>query len=596
MRNPIEFYSERKSKYTEAEKQLSKKLIFSSTLRLIVFLAICFEIYFFFGNATVLIPATIALIAIFIFLISRHTDLKKEREKLRALIELNNQEINILKTGDFSSLPEGLEFDIEDHAFSRDIDLFGRKSFFQYLNRTALQEGKARLAKILLANKVDRITRKQEAVKELASKADWRQQYSATAKLVKTETDSKTIIHWLRNYKSFVPKYMKWFPAVFSVLSVGIFLAYYFDQIGISQVLLWFVIGVMITGFYLKKINELSSSVSKAQDTFQQYHQLLAFIETEKFESELMKKLKSSIMSESKMASVILREFSKAIDALDQRNNFLFGVIANGFFLWDLRQCYRLEKWIQHHHEAVEHWFEAVERTDAYNSLGNFAFNHPHYHFPEILSEKKGIKAKNLGHPLLDSKKRVNNDFEIDGEQFFIITGANMAGKSTFLRTVALQIVMSNIGLPVCAESCSYSPIKLITSMRTSDSLGDDESYFFSELKRLKFIVDRIQTENYFIILDEILKGTNSTDKAIGSRKFVQRLVGSRSTGIIATHDLSLCEISEELEQVKNFYFDAEIVNDELHFDYHLKTGVCQNMNASFLLRKMKIVEEQLSY
>lgn len=128
--------------------------------------------------------------------------------------------------------------------------------------------------------------------------------------------------------------------------------------------------------------------------------------------------------------------------------------------------------------------------------------------------------------------------------------------------------------------------------MRTSDSLGDDESYFFSELKRLKFIVEKIKHENYFIILDEILKGTNSTDKAIGSRKFVQRLVGSRSTGIIATHDLSLCQISEELKQVKNYYFDAEIVNDELHFDYHLKDGICQNMNASFLLRKMKIVEE----
>ncbi|TBW30039.1 DNA mismatch repair protein MutS [Gramella sp. KN1008] len=592
MTNPTEFYKNRKSKYITAEKQLNKKLIFSSTLRLIVFLTICFSAYFFFGNATILIPAAIALIAIFLFLISRHTDLKKEREKVRALIYLNEQELIILETGDFSKLPDGKEFDVEGHEFSRDIDLFGRKSFFQYLNRTALQEGKARLAKILLANKTDRIVRKQEAVKELASKADWRQQYSATAKLVKTETDSLTILKWIRNYQSFVPKYMKWFPAVFSVLSVGVFLAYYLGQIGASQVLLWFVIGVMITGFFLKRINNLSSNVSKVQDTFQQYHQLLAFIETEEFESELMKKLKNSIKSESKKASVILREFSKAIDALDQRNNFLFGIFANGFFLWDLRQCYRLEKWIEHHHEAVEHWFEAVERTDAYNSLGNFAFNHAHYHFPEILPEKQGIKAKDLGHPLLDPKKRVNNDFEIDGEQFFIITGANMAGKSTFLRTVALQIVMSNIGLPVRAESCSYSPIKLITSMRTSDSLGDDESYFFSELKRLKFIVDKIEKENYFIILDEILKGTNSTDKAIGSRKFVQRLVGTNSTGIIATHDLSLCEISNELEQVENFYFDAEIVNDELHFDYHLKNGICRNMNASFLLRKMKIVEE----
>jgi DNA mismatch repair ATPase MutS len=149
---------------------------------------------------------------------------------------------------------------------------------------------------------------------------------------------------------------------------------------------------------------------------------------------------------------------------------------------------------------------------------------------------------------------------------------------------------MANMGLPVCAESFKYSPIKLITSMRTSDSLADDESYFFSELKRLKFIVEEIKLENYFIILDEILKGTNSTDKAIGSKKFVQKLVASNSTGIIATHDLSLCEIEKELTEIKNYYFDAEIISDELHFDYKLKNGICKNMNASFLLNKMEII------
>ena len=166
-----------------------------------------------------------------------------------------------------------------------------------------------------------------------------------------------------------------------------------------------------------------------------------------------------------------------------------------------------------------------------------------------------------------------------------------MAGKSTFLRTVSLQIVMGNIGLPVCAEKAEYNPIKLITSMRTTDSLTDDESYFFSELKRLKFIVDAIKTDRYFIILDEILKGTNSTDKAIGSRKFVEKLVASNSTGIIATHDLSLCAAAEELPEVKNYFFDARIENDELFFDYTFKPGICQNMNASFLLKKMQIVD-----
>jgi DNA mismatch repair ATPase MutS len=165
-----------------------------------------------------------------------------------------------------------------------------------------------------------------------------------------------------------------------------------------------------------------------------------------------------------------------------------------------------------------------------------------------------------------------------------------MAGKSTFLRTVSLHMVMANMGLPVCAHSSVYSPIKLITSMRTSDSLTDDSSYFFSELTRLKYIVDAIKEDNYFIILDEILKGTNSTDKAIGSRKFVEKLVASHATGIIATHDLSLCEIEKELDEVENYYFDAQIIDDELYFDYTFKKGICQNMNASFLLKKMEIV------
>ncbi len=195
-----------------------------------------------------------------------------------------------------------------------------------------------------------------------------------------------------------------------------------------------------------------------------------------------------------------------------------------------------------------------------------------------------------MGHPLLKKPKRIDSDLMIDNKQFFIITGANMAGKSTFLRTVSLHIVMANVGLPVCAKASQYTPIKLITSMRTNDSLDDESSYFFAELKRLKYIVDAIKNEPYFIVLDEILKGTNSTDKAIGSKKFVEKLVASNATGIIATHDLSLCVIEKEHEEVKNYYFDAEIINDELYFDYTLKVGICKNMNASFLLKKMDIV------
>lgn len=196
-----------------------------------------------------------------------------------------------------------------------------------------------------------------------------------------------------------------------------------------------------------------------------------------------------------------------------------------------------------------------------------------------------------MGHPLVDSKKNVLNDFTIGKGRFCIVTGANMAGKSTFLRAVSLQIVMANMGLPVNGKEVEYKPVRLLTSMRSSDSLTDETSYFYAELKRLKYIVDELEKGECFVVLDEILKGTNSVDKAEGSKKFVERLVRSGATGLVATHDLSLCTLADELPQVENHYFDAQIVNGELYFDYRFKEGICQNMNASFLLKKMGIVD-----
>ena len=278
------------------------------------------------------------------------------------------------------------------------------------------------------------------------------------------------------------------------------------------------------------------------------------------------------------------------LDALEQRANLLISVPGNAFFQMDRYNTNRIEKWIKTNKNEVGSWFEVIAFFDAYNSLGNFAFNHPNYTFPKINNNQTTVKANQLGHPLIAEDKLVYNDLRIDREHFFVITGANMAGKSTFLRTVSLHIVMANCGLPVCATTSEYSPIKLITSMRTADSLTDDASYFYAELKRLKLIVDKIKTDTYFVVLDEILKGTNSKDKAIGSRKFVEKLSASHSTGIIATHDLSLCEVAKENNKVENYFFEAFINGKELTFDYTFKKGVCENMNASFLLENMGIV------
>ena len=589
MQNPLEFYKTEKQFFEQELSSLKKKLATSSTIRLIVFLTTIFGIYFFFQNTNIVIGIAFTGIIIFLYLIVKHTDLQHKRDLTKNLIKINKIEINVLNR-DYFSLDDGKEFIDSTHFYSYDIDLFGRGSFFQYINRTVTNEGKKKLAQNLTENKILAIENKQKVIKELSQIPKWRQQFSAIASLVNVQHSAKEIAGWIHNYKSTFPKFLSFLPIVFSIISLFIIVLSSLQIINTQLLIIWFFIGLGISGFYLKKVNNLYVDASKAKDTFKQYHKLLNEIETTKFTSQVLKEKQEAIQTESQKASLIFGKFSKILDALDQRNNIIMAVVGNGFFLWDLQQVYKIEKWVNIYKGKIENWFEVIAFFDAQNSLANFYFNHPNYTFPKINDDNKVITAKNLGHPLLKESQRVDNNFTIKNQQFFIITGANMAGKSTFLRTVSLSIVMANIGLPVCAEKFEYSPVKLITSMRTSDSLADDESYFFSELKRLKFIVDKIKTENYFIILDEILKGTNSTDKAIGSKKFVQKLVASNSTGIIATHDLSLCEIEKELIEVQNYYFDAEIIDNELHFDYTLKDGICKNMNASFLLKKMKIV------
>lgn len=587
---PSEFYRQQLTTCTAELQKIKSKLALSSTLRLLVFLAACVGAYFFFGNTKIMIAIVVLGIAIFVYLVSKHGRLQYRRDLQKALLAQNETELEVLQR-QFHHLPAGEKYKDPLHFYSLDIDLFGRGSLFQYLNRTALESGADLLAHLFTTNDPEGIERKQQAVAELAQLPEWRQRFAAIASLVKTEVSAAEVSGWLQEYRPFVPKWIKPVALGFSMVSLCLIVLNYFNLVSGYAIAGWFFLGLAITGRYFKKVNQLSEHTARVQSTFEQFQKLIAEIESQSFTAELLSAQQQAINAPSQKASFILKKFAKHLDALDQRSNMLLGAVLNGFMLRDLRQSHNIETWIAEHKDQVPTWFAAIAFFDAYNSLGNFAFNHPDYVFPKISVGAQILKVKGAGHPLLKEATMVRNDFQIDSEEFFIVTGANMAGKSTFLRMVSLQIVMGNMGLPVCAEASEYNPIKLITSMRTTDSLTDDESYFFSELKRLKFIIDEIKQDRYFIILDEILKGTNSTDKAIGSRKFVEKLVASNSTGIIATHDLSLCTAADAMPEVKNYFFDAQIKAGELFFDYTFKPGICQNMNASFLLKKMQIVD-----
>ena len=588
--SPVEFYKNCQSSAENKVAYLKKRLLALSSLRLLVFVLTVLLVYFLYPSPGLIILCLFLGIGTFLYLVHRYSDLKYEYRFQKEIGELCSIELQIAQ-GKYSNRPTGSEYLNQDHYYSNDIDLFGKGSFFQYLNRTVVSTGTDELARLLLSNNIDDISHKQLAIKELKEIPDWRLNFSAAANLIESTTFPRTIINWIEKYETFIPIWLGKIPLIFGGLSIGLITLTIFRFTDSIFLLYWIVIGSLITGVYFKKVSRLASNCENAIATIKQYSVLMKKIENQKFDSQLLNRYKNKLTKSGRLASQEFHVFARALDHLDNRNNLIYGIIGNGFFLTDIFHSAKIEKWIRKNGGSIAEWFEVIAFFDAYLSLGTFAFNHPNYAFPEIGEGEVVIEAVDMGHPLLMEEDRVLNDVRVNSEQFFIITGANMAGKSTFLRTISLHIIMANVGLPVCAKRSLYSPIKLITSMRTEDSLASNSSYFFAELSRLKFVIDSISQEKYFVVLDEILKGTNSTDKALGSKKFVERLVKSKATGVIATHDLSLCETADYLKEVENFYFDAAIENDELSFDYKLKEGVCKNMNANFLLKKMKIIE-----
>ncbi|MFD2587098.1 DNA mismatch repair protein MutS [Croceitalea marina] len=589
MQDPNVFYKEQLYNLKSLIKSDKKRLNLLSLLRLSVFIGSAFLIYFFSDSPRIAAVIAIIGIGIFIKLLKIYASRKTSYDLNKALKTLNKEELQIAK-GDYLNREDGSAFLDANHFFSADIDLFGKGSFFQYTNRTGLKEGRRFLADLLDSNKIIGIEERQEAIKELAQIPKWRQKYTALARMLNSDTSNDTITSWLKNYQSFIPAHFKWLPAIFTVISFAFFIASFFNLIGFQPILIWLLLGLVVTGFFVKRVNKLSAITNRIKETIQQYALLLREIEDYDFKTILLNSEKEKIKSNQQKASQVFKDFSKHLDALDNRNNVFVAFLGNGFFLWDIYYSMKIEKWIVAHKDLVSQWFETVGFFDGFNSLAGFAYNHPEFTYPQLSNTTDmRIDAKSLGHPLIASNDRVCSDLQLKNKEFFIVTGANMAGKSTFLRTVSSYIVMANVGLPVCAEESVYRPIKLITSMRTSDSLTKNSSYFFAELTRLQFIIKNLEKGTYLVILDEILKGTNSVDKAAGSKKLIEKLVAMDVSGIIATHDLSLCEISTDLPEVKNYYFETEIRNDELYFDYTFKEGICKNMNASFLLKKMDI-------
>ena len=317
---------------------------------------------------------------------------------------------------------------------------------------------------------------------------------------------------------------------------------------------------------------------------------MLQKIENEYFTSEKLRNFQQKLNHNSKQASKLIIYLGGLISKLESINNLLASIIFNGIFLYHLHIYFALNQWKKNYLKNIFTWIEIIGEIEALNSLANFSFNNPKFVFPK-LNVSYRYHFTELGHPLIAEEKRIYNNVTIENQDIILLTGSNMSGKSTFLRTIGINMVLAGMGAPICALKSDFCPIQIFTSMRQFDSLNLGESYFFAEVKRLKQIIDTLSQEKCFILLDEILKGTNSDDKQQGTIGIIQKLIQLQAQGILATHDLAVCTIENQYPtHIHNYCFEVEIKDDELHFDYKLQKGICKNKSATFLMNKQGII------
>ncbi|WP_304238836.1 MutS family DNA mismatch repair protein [Phocaeicola plebeius] len=597
--NPENHYTERLS-LTEGQLQQVKKQIFRiSMLRLALFIAGIAGLYFFFNQTTLLIVCICLTFLPLFILVKIHNRFFIRKEWLETQARIIQEELQAL-SGDYSSFEDGKEYVNPEHPYSFDLDIFGRRSLFQSINRTCTFFGKVRLAEWLQNHLHEKtsIEKRQEMIREISEHTLFREQFRVAGLVHHGQSsDGEKIQAWSQSpaqylHAGWVKAFIWGVPVINSLLLITSLAGWTsFSWLGLS-----FGIFLVLSFGIIKRATYIQETYGKQLKSLNGYARLIALAKAEEWKSAGMQELMERFNLNGQSPVQALQQLSKELDRLDLRNNQFLYVLLEGSIFFQLQEIVRIERWKVRYGQHISEWLETVGELDALCSLGTFAYNHPQYTYPELTEKPFCFLATQMGHPLMPASQCVKNDATIPSRPFFlIITGANMAGKSTYLRTIGVNYLLACIGAPVCCERLRLHPNQLITSLRTSDSLSDNESYFFAELKRLKRIIDLLnQGQQLFIILDEILKGTNSMDKQKGSFDLIRQFMQLKANGIIATHDLLLGSLIKQFpEEIRNYCFEADIKENELTFSYKLREGVAQNMNACFLMKKMGIILQE---
>ena len=591
---PLTYYSNRLNELKTGLDSLNRRKAILGWLRFAAIGAmILFSYLLFPGHAVSGWIADLALLVLFIRLVLMDVNNNAAIKQQEYLVEVIETEILSLdhnftgNTGTIYSSP--------DHPYSADLDIFGHASLYQYINRSSSEMGDAQLAGWLSGPAgITEIRERQDAIRELAGIPEWREKLQAYALAAKIQASTQDRLqNWFNEKNRFLDnRYWSMISLAVPAVVVTVILL---NILGIVDTPLrnYCLLASGILALYIAgKVTPLHQQVSRMADEMDVFAGSIRLIEQTRFKNEYLCRLQQQLIYEQGSASQSLRSLNRVLERLDLRLNIVVFIPLAVLFQWDLQQALALERWKRTHHSEVLGWFNTLGTLEALSTLATLQFNHPQWVFPVFTEGTFFIEGKEMGHPLIAPERRVTNPVNISkAGELVLVTGSNMAGKSTYLRSVGINTVLAMAGAPVCASHFQLSPMRVMSSMRIADNLEESTSTFYAELKKLRAIIESVNKgEPVFILLDEILRGTNSFDRHTGSAALIKQLIRHKASGILATHDIELAKLQESHPgNIRNFHFDVQVDKGELFFDYRLQEGICKSMNASILMKKIGI-------
>lgn len=565
-------------------------------LKLFSVILLCISFYFMFSKG---FPLKFIMSSILIFIIL--TAFWIYHEKVHDKIDYSNGVISINQcyldriSGRWTDFIDiGEEFIDPEHAYACDLDIVGKKSLFQFLNITHTWHGRQAFANDLLYPKYSggELLKRQKAISELSKDIEFATHMEYHLSKIGIEKNVLNIVDELKDKRPFLKnKIVKFIlqympvPTVLLISAMVIFQTKILYLLGASvltiQALLW-VAGMPKNHKYLRMISNLPYRLSE-------YSVVIDILKNKDFTSEKLKQIQTQLGTSDLSAAQAMKELAEISDKRNAVHNAVIGFVFNILFLWDYSCSILYEEWKNKYADMAEDWFLALgefESLLSFSVLPNICSNTC---LPDITAQKK-IEAAGIGHPLLSNDIRVNNDVHCNNN-IFIISGSNMSGKTTYLRTVGINLVLARAGAFVCGEHMLFPSVNLMTSMRIADDLNDGISTFYAELKRIKSIIELAQKEpDMIFLIDEIFRGTNSVDRLSGARTVISKLNELGAVGIITTHDLELCELSKQSLRIKNYSFSEYYMENEIRFTFKIQEGKSKTTNAKFLMKMVGIL------